>query len=849
MGLLKNNRKENQIKTIVTCMLAVIILSLMTPVTANAADNIVNIDDPGCSGKLTDLYWTFDPDPDIGIDFSGKKVLGVPIPSLKLGVEFTVGVKGKFDLDLKQGNLPANTTIDTKIDENTQGIYKKKISSNLLDRIPDAVSSGLDVTCNFIAGCTKPVAVKGDFSNSFKLKISLDGVSLTTNPKTEFTSVKPKTPNQETVFFAGSNLGGKLELGEFNLGIVGKVGPILTGTVGSLEGGMGKATLKKDERNFPMHMPADVDVIHSCTENGREGCVSGSVKEVKDKFTDVSVDFTFRIQVPFFDDPEIEVYKKRWPVDHNYTSYNQSNFVQSLTWKENLKKQRECSHMYYKVPVAVWADQEKTVGIKGAHIHVKGGVGVDNNVAMYSMDTTGDAEDLPSNRANLYLPYKDGKYTIVAEKDNVEGEGEQPANMVKGANDQVDIIPIGGEYVTYTAKKKWDTDFEEKDKPKKIEVLLQSLHYNQGYWQWQGVEKAELSADNGWTTEFQEVPKYELDRNGKKQEIKYRIRELRPENLSYDAYDMGGDVGFLDQIDGLMRPAANGNDPLSKACGRVVLSRWDFDNIHVWKQLKNRVQNWDQLWQLSPSLTYLKTFGKDAFFPEPTVVYDVDEYTTAVGERVSAHKTKYQVSYKTEGNTTTITNLAVLNTTMYKRWLMLGDAKTPDSVFLVLCYRPQEKYREYFGGKVAERYAGLWLPLINPLSGNKVNLLSLIGADTLAKFDIFNFISIPVAVGEAKAPGEYENPLVAWRVKFTIKKYGWLPLKVIPPGIPVELQGAELSSVILTDIVKYLTGFDIPISFSFNPFSGDKYITVPGKAYQIPIIDRDWERTSNIINT
>lgn len=100
--------------------------------------------------------------------------------------------------------------------------------------------------------------------------------------------------------------------------------------------------------------------------------------------------------------------------------------------------------------------------------------------------------------------------------------------MIRDANDRTNIVLASTEMVTFRAEKEWDIDFENKDKPASIDVMLQSLHYDQGYWQWQGVQIKTLNAANGWACDFDAVPISEYDRQGKKK-IKYRIRELKPD--------------------------------------------------------------------------------------------------------------------------------------------------------------------------------------------------------------------------------------------------------------------------------------------------------------------------------
>ena len=68
-----------------------------------------------------------------------------------------------------------------------------------------------------------------------------------------------------------------------------------------------------------------------------------------------------------------------------------------------------------------------------------------------------------------------------------------------------------------------------------------------------------------------------------------------------------------------------------------------------------------------------------------------------------------------------------------------------------------------------------------------------------------------LAIGRATKDG-------GWKVHYVVSKYTC--------GIPMEFKGAELGSEILRQVVKYLTGFDSPVSY--NPFQN--YFSIPTKA-------------------
>ncbi len=298
----------------------------------------------------------------------------------------------------------------------------------------------------------------------------------------------------------------------------------------------------------------------------------------------------------------------------NCTEHQLRSFVQSLTWKEKLKYQDECSHMYYKVPVAVWGNANKTEPLKGVYVHKEGYVGADPNITPFAFGKTGSNPTIPNpnrdGKVNLYLPYINGKHTIIVDRYNsdpqyrqMSGSAEQPTPMRRGANDRVDIVLESGEKTAYTVRKEWDIDFENKDRPESIDVLLQAQHDSTGYFTWEGVQKATLSAANGWSFTFDEVPKYEINDKGKTVKIKYHIRELKPEPEPAGGGEPaaeGGDAAaivndLLNEVDAIGEVVQNADGLLHPDNGvhadeskRVVPARWDLDNIHVWEVLKKK---------------------------------------------------------------------------------------------------------------------------------------------------------------------------------------------------------------------------------------------------------------------
>lgn len=70
------------------------------------------------------------------------------------------------------------------------------------------------------------------------------------------------------------------------------------------------------------------------------------------------------------------------------------------------------------------------------------------------------------------------------------------------------------------------------------------------------------------------------------------------------------------------------------------------------------------------------------------------------------------VKYETEGNTTTITNTAVLDITLIKRWFMMGTAaeNIPDSAHLILLGRGSSKLHDA-AEKAGVPFVGQYLPV------------------------------------------------------------------------------------------------------------------------------------------
>ncbi len=379
-----------------------------------------------------------------------------------------------------------------------------------------------------------------------------------------------------------------------------------------------------------------------------------------------------------------------------------------------------------------------------------------------------------------------------------------------------------------TVEKIWDIDTEQKDKPDSIQVVLQSQGYNtvKGYYEtpdnavmeWKTEQVIELNSAGSWTGKFKGVPIYDVDANGNQSEIHYRVRELKED-----------DSGRYTEIP----PTPYGAEYLASVSSRIVHDKKDSDKISIKALIDKGIRSAEQAFHFELADNPVYRFAREYVFTEEdqTVAYTVPEYQTLNGKTEPEHKTKYMVEYKMEGDKATITNTAVLDTNIYKRWINFEEGEKPDGVYLTLMGRVREEYREMVPPEL-KNLAGTYLPVFNPLT-NGSSLLNLVGIHLPDGLDG----AIPgMSLAIARATDD-SNPLKAWHVGFRIKKYSMF-------GVPMEYEGAELSSGILKSLIKALTGLDFPISISLP----GGYVSVPGKAICIPILDKDWELTSNVFN-
>ncbi|MDO4806001.1 MAG: Cna B-type domain-containing protein [Coriobacteriales bacterium] len=421
------------------------------------------------------------------------------------------------------------------------------------------------------------------------------------------------------------------------------------------------------------------------------------------------------------------------------------------------------------------------------------------------------------------------------DSNDLEGTPEQQIFLSYLQNQQSSTAEFINKYPGITVEKTWDIDLEKRDRPNSIQAVVQKKN-DQG--KWENVKLVELNEDNNWRVN---VPLAA----GNTSTDEFRVRELKEETALQELLGKArelvkqGDGKYQEFLDSLKASAywqylpdefknsANQSlDALKSALGATSLQ--DLYNKLLDKIGLAGAQNrivYDKGDSDKPS-------GEDAKTNE--VTYHVDAYESVVlGGTEQAHVTKYQVGYKMskegEHTSVSITNKAIVEIDVIKRWIHPGvdEKDMPDSAWIVLMCKPKEGALE--NGKNLASAAGVDLggvldyefPVINPIKGGQDPLtilgklalgldLSFIGKLAKALFGI----KIPeLAIQKVTADGN-------WRYAFVDSKYS--------AGIPMEYKGAELSSEIIRQIVKYLTNGTVNSPVSYNPFDG--YISIPTKA-------------------
>ncbi len=357
----------------------------------------------------------------------------------------------------------------------------------------------------------------------------------------------------------------------------------------------------------------------------------------------------------------------------------------------------------------------------------------------------------------------------------------------------------------YKVQKKWDVDLEGLDVPSSLTVILQKQ--NGESWG-DPVQVLVLNAEDGWKGTFKPVDRYNYTKNGEyyywNGEAVYRVRECKPAPLK------GKLSEFLSGME-------------ESAIKELGLPGFITDFVKGLLPNNNKVEKQVYDWICSqtedtPFSSSIKKLLKDSV-PEngQYITLEVPTYLSLIsGEAVEAHNTKYRVKYSTSGNTTTITNLAVEDVTIWKLWVGIDEDDRPGNVYLGLTSRPDSKF--------AEHASSLGIPLVNDFTP----VLNPIEADQIT-IPLIDW-KIPLCITKVTKNGSKLSSY-PWSARYVVKKYGEL-------GLPQEFKGAEMASYILSEACKMLFGEFLGDFADIFDYAGinflDEFISISTPAYRMP---------------
>ena len=385
----------------------------------------------------------------------------------------------------------------------------------------------------------------------------------------------------------------------------------------------------------------------------------------------------------------------------------------------------------------------------------------------------------------------------------------------------------------YQVEKTWNVDLAKKDVPEELGVILQKKDGKTADKWSDPVQRLTLNADNGWKGTFEAVDRYTVESD---------VTELKDGKTVRTVTWSDGDTYRVREIsDAKLRETLQSyldgaTSDLPAAVQSYIAEHKPTDSILDWaykavdgSDVPEVVKNWTK--------GYL----------QDNIPEDGGDITLQVKDDDGTHSTKYQVNYKVDGDKVSITDTAILDITIYKKWLMFGSAEDdiPDSVYLMLMSRAiyPEDMKE-----MAEQipYSNVYLP---------VTSLGVVGG-TLIPGDHSDYITfgIPlkfIAIGEAKKPEEGQDDSKGWQVSFRVKKYNDYGLEQEFKG--GELVGASLSTI--AGIVADTFGFDgLADILNYVTINPAGYISVSTKAMAIPedyipVVGDDTHLYSVVANT
>lgn len=490
-----------------TLLILIAAMLLLCPSSAGAIGYPdVYVSSDKATGTLYDIDVTADIDPDVSIDWDWWDT------TIDISISVKFSISGKFDLQILKETLPEGTTADDYIDKDTPGVYSMEFIPDIFDFLPRIGWDG-KMGADLIIGATHPADVQGDFTFGVELTLSTnDGFNMNNTNNIEYSSIKPKNKEEETTICVGFDTSGELKLGVIE--VLGyELGPIVHTDADIVDCAKAQAILHKDEWEGGPYLDDAINELHTCTEKGKDGCVSGTLVNS----LEYKGDATAHLTIPtIFGD--ITVIDKDWPIPKTQIPVSESPFVQSLTWQEPLKKQEYCDHLLYKVPVRVWEDETMIAPVKDITVKSEPHTEPDQTAAWYDFSVTGKNPYLIhypdyEGRANIYLPYEEGKeYTVLADTSGTpyemkSGEGKMRSPIVRGANDPVDIVLQDTGKVIVEGTKTWDDNNDaDRKRPDIIRIGISEQVHGE-------VAATNVTARESWKWEVKGLPEMDEDGN------------------------------------------------------------------------------------------------------------------------------------------------------------------------------------------------------------------------------------------------------------------------------------------------------------------------------------------------
>ena len=445
-------------------------------------------------------------------------------------------------------------------------------------------------------------------------------------------------------------------------------------------------------------------------------------------------------------------------------------------------------------------DTQLTVDPKDAA--TKDGVGVQTftlrlpNVAEHTLQITGE---------------KDGLLSF-GETDGVENL-YRVASVPGGSKGTLTLTSVRRLH----AEKEWDIDFEKKDRPDSVTAILQTTAKPEEESLMDRLLRYVKEGGVDWETAISEIEKitgYSLKNLSAEAAASKVAQLILDHKLTTD--------NLTDALKSLLK--ADTNDSTVDDVKYYGVQTLKLEESGEWKGTFEPVDRFSGTlstdeedghlkaeWKDEPKLRVVEKSGKAPVEDGKDATFTVPAYTNLAGKEVEEHKTVYQVSYKTEGDTTTITNLAVEDHRLKKEWVLFGKATKPENIYAVLLWRYDEDYLNAAKELISVELPLLWLPEENPISGDKISVGDILKSMGLIDIPIIGSIEIPLAIAKLNEDNK-------WEASFRVRKYGNF-------GLPLEHEAAEFCSAIVQDVLKYFLGVDIPIGI--NPLQGFISVSVP----------------------